>query len=92
LAKKGKNKSCCEAMDKMGCCQVEGLISVDERGQLVRPKETTEKANDKPGDKLAVISWKRDGEICCISLVSAGELGQMVKGLLGPMAREILQK
>jgi AbrB family looped-hinge helix DNA binding protein len=92
MVKKGKNKSCCEATDKMGCCQVESLISVDERGQMVLPKEIRDKAKIKPGDKFAVISWKKDGEICCISLVSAGELGQMVKSLLGPMAKEILQK
>lgn len=92
MAKKGKNKSCCGPVGKMGCCQVESLISVDERGQMVLPKGIREKAKIKPGDKFAVISWKKDGEICCISLVSAGELGQMVKGLLGPMAREILQK
>ena len=92
MVKKGKNKACCEPVDKMGCCKVESLISVDERGQMVLPKEIRDKAKIKPGDKFAVISWKKDGEICCISLVSAGELGQMVKSLLGPMAKEILQK
>ena len=92
MTKKGKNKMYCEPANKIACCQVESLISVDERGQMVLPKEIREKAKIKPGDKFAVISWKKDGEVCCISLVNAGELGQMVKGLLGPMAKEILQK
>ena len=39
MAKKDKNKSCFETVGKMGCCQVESLISVDERGQMVLPKE-----------------------------------------------------
>jgi len=93
MARKGKKEICCPPVNKgIGCCKVESLITVDDRGQMVLPKEIRDKAKIKPGDKFAVISWKKDGEICCISLVSAGELGQMVKGLLGPMAREILQK
>lgn len=92
MAKKDKSKTCCEPVEKMGCCRIESLVSVDERGQLVLPKEIRDKAKIKPGDKFAVISWGKDGEVCCISLVNAGELGQMVKGLLGPMAKEILQK
>lgn len=92
LAKKDKNKSCFETVGGMGCCQIESLISVDERGQMVLPKEVREKAKIKPGDKLAVVSWKRDGEVCCISLIKAGEFGEMVRGMLGPMVKEILQK
>ncbi len=92
MAKQRKSKACCEPAERMGCCRIESLVSVDERGQLVLPKEIRDKAKIKPGDKFAVISWEKDGEVCCISLVNAGELGQMVKGLLGPMAKEILQK
>jgi len=92
VAKKEKSKSCCGPVGKMGCCQVESLISVDERGQMVLPKEIRDKAKIKPGDKLAVVSWEKDGEVCCIALLKADEFGQMVRGLLGPMAKEILQK
>ena len=92
MAKKEKDKACCGPADKMGCCQVESLISVDERGQMVLPKEIRDKAKIKPGDKLAVVSWEKDGEVCCIALLKADEFGQMVRGLLGPMAKEILQK
>lgn len=92
MGKRYKNKSCFETMGKMSCCQVESLISVDERGQMVLPKEVRDKAKIKPGDKLAVVSWEKDGKVCCISLIKAGEFGQMVKGLLGPMVKEILQK
>lgn len=92
MAKKDKGKSCLENVGKMSCCQVESLISVDERGQMVLPKEVRDKAKIKPGDKLAVVSWEKDGKVCCISLIKAGEFGQMVRGLLGPMVKEILQK
>ena len=93
MAQKGKSKySCQPADDKTCCCKVEALVNVDERGQMVLPKETRDKANIRAGDKLAVVSWEKDGEICCISLIKAGDFAEMVKGVLGPVMEEILQK
>jgi AbrB family looped-hinge helix DNA binding protein len=89
MAKK-KGTSCFGASDgEASCCKVESLISVDERGQMVLPKEMREKANIRPGDKLALISWEKNGKICCISMVKAEDFGDMVKGLLGPMMKEM---
>jgi len=75
----------------MGCCKVESVVSVDERGQMVLPKEIRDKAKIRAGDKLAVVSWERDGEVCCISLIKIEYLTGMVKDMLGPMMKEILQ-
>ena len=72
------------------CCAVEALVTVDERGQMVLPKELREKAGIKAGDKLAVTSWEKGGKICCIALIKAGSLETMVKGMLGPVMKEIL--
>jgi AbrB family looped-hinge helix DNA binding protein len=72
-----------------GCCQVEAVVSVDDRGQMVLPKEIREKAGIKPGDKLALIGWEEEGRLCCISLLKAEQLGGMVKVLLAPMLREL---
>jgi len=69
----------------MGCCRVESIVSVDERGQMVLPKEIREKAGIGPGDKLAVISIQQDGQVCCICLVKTKGLDDMVRGLLGPL-------
>ncbi len=77
---------------KASCCAVEALVTVDERGQMVLPKELREKAGIKAGDKLAVTTWEKDGEICCIALIKAGNLESMVKGMLGPVMGEILSK
>lgn len=76
----------------IGCCKIESLISVDERGQMVLPKDIRDKADIRAGDKLAVISWEKDGKICCISLIKAENFAEMVKGLLGPMVKEVLGK
>jgi AbrB family looped-hinge helix DNA binding protein len=65
------------------------MISVDERGQMVLPKELRDKANIKAGDKLALISWEMDGDICCISLIKASYLAERVSEFLGPVMRGI---
>lgn len=67
------------------CCRVESIVSVDERGQMVLPKDLRERAGIQAGDKLAVVSWEQDGSVCCITLMKADELGGMVKNMLGPI-------
>jgi AbrB family looped-hinge helix DNA binding protein len=74
----------------MKCCNVESVVSVDERGQMVLPKEVREKAKIKPGDKLAVVLMESGEDVCCISLIKADELSDMVKGILGPVMKEVL--
>ena len=87
----GKDGSCCDpAGVGMGCCRVESVVSIDNRGQMVLPKEIRDKAEIRAGDKLAVVSWEKDGEVCCISLIKVDALAEMVKGILGPVMKELL--
>ncbi len=74
------------------CCKIEAIISVDDRGQMVLPKEIRDKAKIHAGAKLGVISWERDGEVPCISLIKVDGLAEMVKDMLGPVMKGILQK
>jgi AbrB family looped-hinge helix DNA binding protein len=67
---------------------VEAVLSVDDRGQMVLPKDVREKAGIRTGDKLALISWEREGKICCLALMKADSLSGMVKGILGPLMNE----
>ena len=71
-------------------CRVESVLSVDERGQMVLPKDLRRRMGVEAGDKLAVVSYENKGEICCIALIKADALSEMVKGLLGPVMKEIL--
>ncbi len=92
MTKTEKNKGCCgpdSGGETSACCVVEAMVSVDERGQMVLPKEVREKAGIEPGDKFAVISMQKDGKVCCISLIKADEFAGMVKGILGPMMKDI---
>lgn len=66
-------------------CRVEAVLSVDERGQMVLPKDVREKAGIRTGDKLALISWEREGSICCLALMKAENLSGMVKDIIGPL-------
>jgi len=71
------------------CCTVEAVLSVDERGQMVLPKEVRQKAGIVTGDKLALISWERNGEVCCLALLKAGNLSGMVQGILNPLVQDL---
>jgi bifunctional DNA-binding transcriptional regulator/antitoxin component of YhaV-PrlF toxin-antitoxin module len=57
---------------------------------MVLPKDLREKAHIHAGDKLAVVAMQKDGKICCLSLIKVGDIEPMVKGLLGPIMKEIL--
>ena len=82
--------SCCETAGRAASgCRVESLVSVDERGQMVLPKELRDKANIRAGDKLAIISWEKDGEICCLSLIKADNLAERVREFLGPVMSDM---
>ncbi len=71
------------------CCRIESLVTVDERGQMVLPKELRDRADIRPGDKLAIVSWQKDGEICCFTLIKANSLEERVRDFLGPVLKTI---
>lgn len=72
------------------CCKIEAIISIDNRGQMVLPKEIREKAKIDAGDKLAVVTWEKDGKVCCITLMKIEELAGPVKDVLEPVVKDIL--
>jgi antitoxin PrlF len=53
------------------------------------PKESRDRPNILPGDKLAIASWDKGGEVCCIYLIKAEYLAEGVKDFLGPMMKGI---
>ncbi len=92
MAKKEKNQSSSVGIaNRMGCCKVASVVSVDERGQMVLPKELRDKANIGAGDKLAVVEMEKEGKICCISLIKIDEIEGMVKNMLGPVMKEMFK-
>ena len=66
-----------------GCYKVQALITVDERGQMVLPKDVRDRAGIVARDKLALTTIEKDGKICCILLTKTDELAQAVQSTLG---------
>jgi AbrB family looped-hinge helix DNA binding protein len=68
-----------------GCCALEAVVSIDERGQLVLPKDLRMRAGIGAGERLALVSYAgEDGGICCITLVKADAVAGAVRSVIGP--------
>ncbi|MGB4705179.1 MAG: HgcAB-associated protein [Candidatus Saccharicenans sp.] len=72
------------------CCTLESVVTVDERGQMVIPKEVREAAGLKPGDKLAVIMWCSSEGGCCLTLIKTDELKDLIREKLSPMIKDLI--
>lgn len=71
------------------CCRVESLVSVDERGQMVLPKDIRERAGIRSGDKLALATWQGEGGVCCIFLMKTEMLSGLLRSVLGPALKAL---
>lgn len=69
-------------------CKIEAVLNIDERGQMVIPKDVREMAGITTSDKLALISWEKNGSVCCLSLIKVENLSGAVKDLLGPVIQK----
>jgi len=88
MKEKGKTTS-------QSACEIEAIVSFDDRGQLVIPKDLRKKFGLKAGDKFALISCMTGGDdgccdptessLCCFTLVHTGQLKNMVSSSLQPM-------
>ena len=76
-----KAEKCCEAGKEE--YRVEAVVSIDERGQMVLPKDLREEFGLKAGEKMALVVMHKDGRPCCIHMFRAGEFNDDVKRLLG---------
>jgi antitoxin PrlF len=78
-------------INKRECCKIDAVVTMDAKGQIVLPKDLRERAKLNPSDKLAVIGFERDGDICCIVMLKADALSGTVKNMLGPILNEALK-
>jgi bifunctional DNA-binding transcriptional regulator/antitoxin component of YhaV-PrlF toxin-antitoxin module len=56
---------------------------------MVLPKDLRDKAKIRPGDKLAIVSWDKGGEICCFYLIKTEYFAERVKDFLGPLMKDV---
>ncbi len=70
--------------------RIEAILTIDNKGQILLPKELREKANIKTGDKLVVISGcDENGEICCLILVKTDLIDEKLRSILSPMLKGV---
>jgi len=93
-AKLDLDPACCNGAIKLNddAGKVEAVISIDERGQMVLPKELRDRVGIKAGDKLVVISRKNEGDVCCITLIKTDYFMSILGEKLGPMVGELTLK
>ncbi|NLT38558.1 MAG: AbrB/MazE/SpoVT family DNA-binding domain-containing protein [Methanomassiliicoccus sp.] len=85
---KGRRKEkCCEASSRSEV-MVAAIVTIDDRGQMVLPKEIRKKAGLAPGDKLSVVTRERDGKVCCIYLIKNEEVSSVVKDRFGDLFQD----
>jgi len=65
-------------------CSVEGIVTIDARGQVVLPKEVRERAGIVPGNRFAVVFSERKGSVCCITLIKKDHLDSYITSLVHP--------
>jgi len=73
-------------------CKLEAVVSVDNRGQIVLPKEVREKAELKPGDKLAILSaCDESNRVCCLIFMKAEVIERIAVERLSPTLKAIFE-
>ncbi len=78
-----KSKKCCTSHSgRKVSHRIEAVVTIDERGQMVLPKETRIRAGIQAGDKLALVGWRKGDRVCCLSLVRMEEMAEMLGELM----------
>ena len=84
---------CCPSSEEgLSCCHVEGVVTIDSKGQIVLPKSLREDMGLKEKDKLIIVSMKDKGKIASISLFKSKAMDNMVKIMLKPVMETILEE
>ena len=73
-------------------CQIEAIVTIDAKGQIVLPKDLREKANLKPNDKIAVVACEKEGQVCCIMMVKAERFRGALSETLGPLLKGVIEE
>ncbi len=70
------------------CCEVAAVVRVDERGQMVLPKDIRDRMGLAAGDKLALTAIGSGDTICCLVLVKADALVDGVRLMIRAVTEE----
>ena len=69
---------------------LEAIVSCDDRGQLVLPKDIRKKLEIAAGEKLALMQLSGEGERF-LAIVKAESLGDAIKGYMSPVVKGLIK-
>jgi antitoxin PrlF len=72
--------------------RIDAIVTIDAKGQIVLPKDLREKFKLKPNDKIAVVAYEKDGEVCCIVMIKAEKLSAAVNQTLDPLLKTVTRE
>ncbi|MBN2152563.1 MAG: AbrB/MazE/SpoVT family DNA-binding domain-containing protein [Candidatus Lokiarchaeota archaeon] len=62
------------------------ITKIDERGQIVIPKDVRDGLGWNKGEKIAIITRKNtEGKLCCVMLVHVDSLADYIKGFVSTL-------
>lgn len=70
---------------------VEAIISCDDRGQLVLPKEIRKRLNINSGEKLALLNITSGTEDFFLTLIKANSLEKLIKNYMTPVMENMIK-
>ena len=73
-----KGCSCLPLNENTGSCYVEAIISMDDRGQIVIPKNIRDKLGLTSSDKLVLISWTKNNKVESVSIMRNDVFSEIV--------------
>ncbi len=70
---------------------VEAIVSCDDRGQLVLPKDIRKKLKILSGDKLALLNISNGENDFFLTLIKADALEKLIRSYLSPVMNEVIK-
>ncbi len=70
---------------------VEAIVSCDDRGQLVLPKDIRKKLKILSGDKLALLNISNGDDDFFLTLIKANALEKLIRNYLSPVMNDVMK-
>ncbi len=70
---------------------VEAIVSCDERGQLVLPKEVRKRLKISSGEKMALLNFTNKDDEFLLTLIRITSLEELIKNYMTPVVKDIIK-
>lgn len=70
---------------------IEAIISCDDRGSLILPKEIRKRFKINAGEKLALLNIKGGDDDFFLTIIKAESLEELIKNYLTPVMKDLIE-